>query len=1057
MLLLPHTPWCSPTRAHRLAAPARHTTSTRPGGAPPSRRRLDDFALPGVAGRSLVALAVALALAPWPALARQATSAAPAPAPAASPNPFFAPVAQGGRIFSMGQPPLIKWQAAVSADLGNDAGLGVLGVQKEYLNPLAGVVALRAEAALGAGRDGAEGAARLLVASPLARLHVGLDYDVRDRALDVVLGGEFNVRRGGLFGHGTRLRLGWLPGRDQTVQVGLAFPLGQRAGVTRPRQVSRRLTAGRPSELRPSASLSDALRDFRAAADAVTRLVMPMHTRLGGDPVAAVAPDVAAVQALPPSTQVLARMADAWPTVFAAALDGGSGGAPVSALAARARRVVLEAVLLPYAGLFGQRRTNGSLYVFAADAERRFQAEVASAGLSAADRTAAMVAFHGAFREIDGVRADLRRQWHSDRRVFVPLQIALAPEEADTQAEIDALIEGATGGAFSEGNRIDYVLNEAFQFEFSRTVALAERYHVLWIHDVRGDSESGGVDKVSALHVREYLQALTDRVQRYDETGSLPQYHIILDQFYYQTNNGRRWMTLLEQPLTHEIALPGDDDEIRALRDAQQALRAAVAGSTRLQEQRARFGEAWLQGVVKVHVNITHPSDFSFWGQGLFPLVGMPDNLMRDHRKIVFYDLAEEDPTAGEVLFSGMGLGEHYAGATWEDRAIILRGPAALGIKQAARRLFERQGFAASRLPLIFQDRPLPPDYAARVEAARAALASTVVPPARVLQSHNDVGYGEKKASVSKAILLSVMPPGSVLISPDSLWEDFLWGSLAAGSALRGCRVLVIAPSTANAPGTAWPVMTRMHMLTSRLLAFSQGVAARLDAEGGLLRVGLFNERSGVGDMGARVREASENFAAAGWLNTLIPFTEETKARLVTAAAEIAGKMPVQYLVQPGADERPKLHMKGLYAVSRPAWDGLFPRPEMSVTLFEYLAQRARQVSGQQRDVRALPEAVWKARRALLEAHEASLSADDRAHTVRYLQIGSFNMNDRSMLLDGEVELTVSGLAAQSGMLDFIVVCGLTTWVERQADIDALIAPPSAFHRIVSRWGRSVL
>ena len=90
----------------------------------------------------------------------------------------------------------------------------------------------------------------------------------------------------------------------------------------------------------------------------------------------------------------------------------------------------------------------------------------------------------------------------------------------------------------------------------------------------------------------------------------------------------------------------------------------------------------------KVHVNVTHPSDFSFWGRGLFPLVGMPDNLMRDHRKIVFYDLSEEDPTAGEVLFSGMGLGEHYAGATWEDRAIIVRGPAALGVKQAARRLF---------------------------------------------------------------------------------------------------------------------------------------------------------------------------------------------------------------------------------------------------------------------------------------------------------------------------------------------------------------------------------
>jgi hypothetical protein len=210
--------------------------------------------------------------------------------------------------------------------------------------------------------------------------------------------------------------------------------------------------------------------------------------------------------------------------------------------------------------------------------------------------------------------------------------------------------------------------------------------------------------------------------------------------------------------------------------------------------------------------------------------------------------------------------------------------------------------------------------------------------------------------------------------------------------------------------------------------------------------------------MAGRAHEARRNFDEAGaWLKALIPFSAETMSRWQQHADELARSKPVQYLVESDAAGRPKLHMKGLYAVSRSAWDGLFPRPEMTVTLTEYLTQRARQVSGEQRDVRALPEAVWKARRELLAAHEASLTADERAGTIRYLQIGSFNMNDRSMLLDGEVELTVSGLAAQSGMLDFIVVCGLTTWVDSQAAIDALIAPPSAFQRLVARWGRSVL
>jgi len=785
--------------------------------------------------------------------------------------------------------------------------------------------------------------------------------------------------------------------------------------------------------------------------------VMPLHTRLGVDDAKAVAADVAAVRALAPADDVLARMLAAWSDVFRLGVPG--QGVPHATLAARARRIMLDEVLLPFDGLLGQRRTKGSLYAFAQAADRKFAAEIAIAGLSADQRAAAMAAFHGVFGELDGVRAGVRRDWGSDRRVFLPLQLAMAPDEHDTQAEIDALIERATGGRFEDGNRIYYVLNEAFQFEFSRTVALAERFHVLWIHDIRGSGETGGVDKVSALHIGEYLKALTDRVQRYDETGRLPQYHIIIDQYFYQSNGTRRWLTLLEHPLTHTIKFPpGNEAEERALREAQQALRAAVAGSERLQAHRGRFGEAWLQNQVKVHVSVTHPSDFAFWASGLLPLMGMPDNLMRDHRKVVYYDLSEADPASGEVLFSGMGLGEHYAGATWEDRAIILQGPAALGIKAAARRLFERQGIPASLLAEPFIELPRPADFEARAHLARERLTSSVVPFARVMQSHNDVGYGAKTASVSKAILLSVMPRGSVLISPDSLWEDFMWGSLMFGSALRGCRTLVIAPSVNNAPGTSWPVMTRTYMLTSRLLALSRGLESRIAAEGGLFKVGLFSETSPVGDMGARALEAWRNFDAAGnWLRALVPFSDDTMRQWRDHAAEITASMPPSYLVEPTGPVRPKLHMKGLYAVSGPAWDGLFARSEMTRTLVEYLTQRGRQVSGLQRDVRELPEKVWVARRALLAAHDADLSPDDLAKTVRYLQIGSFNMNDRSMLLDGEVELTVSGLAAQSGMLDFIVVCGLTTWIDDQAQIDALLPVPSALQRLLARWARSVL
>jgi hypothetical protein len=505
-----------------------------------------------------------------------------APTTAAQPGTPAPFTPDGSRIWSMGQPPLLHWYAGAVADFDKDAGLAVVGVQKPFLSPLAGVIAGRLEGVIGGGRDGLEGGARLLAVSPLTRLQFGLDYDARAGKVDFLLGGEFVVRRGGLFGGGTRLRVGWLPGRDQTLQLGLSVPVGQRAGRTRPRTVRLPVAERRlPPPALASGSFPQALREFRAAADAVTRLVIPLHTRLGSDDVKAVAPDIAAVTALPRADDVLARMLASWTQVFRAGVPG--DGVPHDTLATRARRIMLEDALLPFDGLLGQRRTKGSLYVFAEAAERRFAAEVASAGLSSEQRTAAMAVFHGVFAEFDGVRAGVRRDWRSDRRVFLPLQLALAPEEHDTQAEIDALIERAVDGQFEDGNRIYYVLNEAFQFEFSRTVALAERFHVLWIHDIRGSGETGGVDKVSTLQIRDYFKALTDRVQRYDETGRLPQYHIVIDQYFYQSNGTRRWMTLLEHPLTHTISFPpGNEAEERTLREAQQALRAAVAGSERL-------------------------------------------------------------------------------------------------------------------------------------------------------------------------------------------------------------------------------------------------------------------------------------------------------------------------------------------------------------------------------------------------------------------------------------------------------------------------------------------
>jgi hypothetical protein len=295
-----------------------------------------------------------------------------------------------------------------------------------------------------------------------------------------------------------------------------------------------------------------------------------------------------------------------------------------------------------------------------------------------------------------------------------------------------------------------------------------------------------------------------------------------------------------------------------------------------------------------------------------------------------------------------------------------------------------------------------------------------------------------------------------VLIVPDSLWGSQLYASLLAGSALRGCRVLVILAAAANSPSSAGLVRARTHMLASRTLAFSRGVAGRLTASGGMLKVGMFSEQSNTADLAAGLREMEDNRKAAGpWYQEFSPFSDAAMHVRNARGEALARTPPSTGVAAAGTPGPPKLHIKGLFIASREGWDGLFAQPEMADVLVEDLQQRFHQVTGDQRsevDTRALPEAVWPIRRKLLAAHQASQAPEAQARTIYYLQIGSFNMNSRSMLIDGEAVITVSGAAALSGMQDFLGIVGLSTWAETQEQIDALIPPPSTWNSLWARW-----
>ena len=195
------------------------------------------------------------------------------------------------------------------------------------------------------------------------------------------------------------------------------------------------------------------------------------------------------------------------------------------------------------------------------------------------------------------------------------------------------------------------------------------------------DGLSSGRGTLIDRALRAAMMELIRRVRAYDTTGKLPTYLIFLDQNFYEPNRGRIWMSFLENPLHAQVRLPGGDDareKEAAIEKAQQELRAAVAESTLLQQRARTYGDDWLRSRIKVHVNITNPVDWSFWSYRVLPVLGLPDVVMRDHRKISFYDVTELDPGQGEAMYAGVGIGEHYTGPTWDDRSLLARGPAVL-------------------------------------------------------------------------------------------------------------------------------------------------------------------------------------------------------------------------------------------------------------------------------------------------------------------------------------------------------------------------------------------
>jgi len=988
-------------------------------------------------------------------------------------------------INSMGQPS--KWELYLAPMLVYDGdeddwgGQLTGGVWHYLLNPNFGI-GLVGEGYVGIVDSRTDSGVRALAGLRMFFLQGGIDYSFKKDEMDAIIRVEFPLRRGGLFGRGGDFRIDWIPGRDHSFNIGLTFPLGPpHKGKTRTRKDHVALPAlHEPPQISEdivvSSELTHLLDQARHAASWINKYTTPFFDQelsKGEDELAAFRQKVQSFKAhinlvddqYPQghsyNAEVLAYH-KAIDQAFTLAVKGSSNSFQNSELGAQigdeARKALLEDVIIPYNRLLGQNKENDSLLGYAESAETRFKAWLDQhMSLSQAQRETVLYVFEELVRIIDSNREGAKTVWKDSKLVWIPLHYGLKPLEYDSQVKMNRIMEMLTEDQFVHGNDLYYVINEQFQPEVARMILEAEDYHVLWIHDYRGVTPAGNPDRIGfAQTLVGYLAAMTSRVRMYDEKGKFPIYLIIIDQFYYEANKGHLWLDLLEDPLGHKLHLPkGYEEWEKQIKEAQAQLRFAVANSSRLQEEAKRFGHDWLAKKIKVHVNITNPADWSFRSARLidnFPIA--PDVLMHDHRKISFYDVTELDPGKGEAIHGGLGIGEHYAGPTWEDRAILMRGPALLSLKDATRRLLLQQGFEEHEIPAPLRPLPKPPNYKQMVNALVEKGWD-----ATLMDIHNETGFRSKPINAAKATLYSLMPAGSTIIVPDSLWNSPLWGGMLAGAALRGCRVLIIAPSLQNAPSAGFPQMSRAYELFSRLIIVQNELGHEIAAAGGMLKTGKFAPSSDVGDFRGSIKEFRIGILKYRFLKELFPFRQEFYDAIDAFDKELeaAGFQPTYY-TEDIEERKPKLHLKTNFFASKEmqdllAWEG------WDDVILHYGRRQAAMVGREEAyvDVKDIPEEAEEATVKLLSSYWNSLTQEEKRRVMYYLTLGSQNQDYRGTIMDGEVAAVVSGYYSLVALADLFFMSAMTTWVDNVDELDELLPPESGWRRWLGRYIQKAL
>jgi hypothetical protein len=985
----------------------------------------------------------------------------PTAASSVADDPSKIPVRGTPETTSIGQPGRTRaqWGPAFGYDFnqGKVSGRVNLGLNAELLLPQVGFLDFTVEGALGFIGSELDGAISTYLTFPY--LNPGIEYNFPDQNVYFKLTAVGAPRRGGMFRRGDRIRLDWIPAKGM-IQLGLAIEQPF-AKYRRNRPVDRHLKMDKAEVpeargLNPNLVPYDIVSEINSSVRWMDLLFAPElglydpasdKSRKNYDKRANVLKahiDETGRSFLQEDSLYHENLTRAFTYVAGGDREKGE------IITREAERILLEAVVIPTNQLFGRIKKPVDLSTYVNNAMFDFGIALGRADLTGEESAAAAEVLRSVLLQINEVAKSQKKRWNESRMVWLPLNYGLRPEQHDTQTELDSLFERIVGSNFTQNNDIGYLFGDDFFYFYKDLLLDTEYYQVTIIHDFRNKTGPNFDQAAWEIVADGYLEAFIRAIGEMDrgEREILPEFILFLDEYYYRANRSWKIIDFLEHLSSQEPVSLDDKILQERVRAQQQRLQDAITSSTALD----RFGRDYVEQNVKVHINITHQYDPVF----------KEDVIARDHRKIAFRDIFEEDPESGVAIFTGEGIGEYYLGPSWEDRSLLLRGPDLVKLKNETRQLFLYQGYRQEDVPFYLRPRPFPDDYADRCRYLRDDGWTT-----SALTAMNQPGFREKTATVAKMAIYSLMPKGSVMLVPDSIWASDFWASCFVAIAMRGVHVYAIAPSEEHAPSSAGPTLELIRESLAGMLRGGEVLGSEIQNSGGSLHVGVYASDIDVCNPLDRVevflQAQPDSHLAIGGI-TMNPEIHEVYAR----EREYLLALPdsFQHVTDYGEDHKTKLHQKTQFFATKEGME-ILGRPEWASFLAYYLEHHRERCQRSDRSLEGVqPE--WlrggsdglEVGDAVITAFEEEVGEESREKLERvafFLTIGSLNQDRRGMLLDGEVVVTVPGYESLVTIMDFAFIVRSTQWLNSSAEVNDHFPQQGGLLKQIARWMHNLI